>query len=249
MNVSVQELARRQLRDLRKLTPGTYFGEGHPPLALREAYDVQGEVARLRALESEAVAGYKLGCLGPKIRQQFGMDGPVRGFLFGNELHASGVTLSCSNYADLAIEGEMAVRIGASGEIERAFPVIELHHFVFRAKTKTLQELIANNGLNAGAVLPTIEEPIEHWNAMVQANLEISINGKLVDAAGLWGLPGGPRTAVEWLRHNLAESGLELQPGQIVLTGTVSGIYRVNAGDHVRVTAANLRTVDLPLVA
>lgn len=249
MDISIQELARRQLKDFRNLTPGTYFGEEHPPLALREAYAVQGEVARLRALESELIGGYKLGCLGPKIRQQFGMDGPIRGVIFGNELHASGVTLSCSNYADLAIEGEMALRIGAGGEIVRAFPVVELHNFVFRAKTKTLQELIVNNGLNAGAVLPTIEEPIEHWNAMVQATVEISINGKLIDTAGLWGLPGGSRTAVEWLQHNLAESGLELRPGQIVLTGTVSGLYRVNAGDHVRVTAANLRTVDLHLVA
>jgi hypothetical protein len=47
---------------------------------------------------------------------------------------------------------EMALRIGDDGQIAVAFPVIELHHSVFRAPRKTLLELVANNGLNAGIV-------------------------------------------------------------------------------------------------
>jgi hypothetical protein len=37
--------------------------------------------------------------------------------------------------------------------VTAAFPVIELHHFVFRGPRKTLAELVANNGINAGAVI------------------------------------------------------------------------------------------------
>ena len=60
-----------------------------------------------------------------------------------------------NEFANLAIEGEMAARIGADGTISAVFPVIELHHFVFRGARKTLPELVANNGLNGGIVLPT----------------------------------------------------------------------------------------------
>jgi hypothetical protein len=48
----------------------------------------------------------------------------------------------------------MALRLGTDGTIAAVFPVIELHHFVFRGLRKTLGELVANNGLNGGFVLP-----------------------------------------------------------------------------------------------
>jgi 2-keto-4-pentenoate hydratase len=83
MDRSGRELAGRQLADYRACTPGTFFaGEGRSSLCLDEAYSVQGEVARLRAAEGEPVAGYKAGATGPGTREQFGTDGPIRGFLY-----------------------------------------------------------------------------------------------------------------------------------------------------------------------
>jgi hypothetical protein len=82
------------------------------------------------------------------------MQGPIRGCLFESEIRRHGDTLNFDDFAGLAIEGEMAVRIASDGTIPAAFPVIELHHFVFRGPTKTLPELVANNGLNGGFVLP-----------------------------------------------------------------------------------------------
>jgi 2-keto-4-pentenoate hydratase len=69
-------------------------------------------------------------------------------------LAANSVVPASCFVANPAIEGEMALRIGVDGEIAAAFPVIELHQFVFRAPRKTLAELVANNGMNAGAVIP-----------------------------------------------------------------------------------------------
>ena len=155
MIFSVRGLAARQLADYRAGTPGSFFGEeDRPRLTLDDAYAVQAEVARLRVAEGESVAGHKVGATGPGTRRQFGMDGPVRGFLYDTELRPSGSTLSHASYANLAIEGELAVRLGDDAEISRVFPVIELHNYVFRSETPTLQELIANSGLHAGVVLP-----------------------------------------------------------------------------------------------
>jgi hypothetical protein len=110
MGLSLHGLAARQLADYRACTPGSFFGEeDRPRLTLDDAYAVQAEVARLRVTEGESVAGYKVGATGPGTRRQFGMDGPVRGFLYVTELHPSGSTLSHASYANLAIEGELAV--------------------------------------------------------------------------------------------------------------------------------------------
>ena len=126
MDCSVQGLAARQLADYRTRKPGTFFGEGNRPrLSMEEAYAVQAEVAALRATEGEPVVGYKVGCTGANVREQFGMDGPIRGFVYETELHPSGVELSHASYANLAVEGELAVRLGDDAEIERVFPVVE----------------------------------------------------------------------------------------------------------------------------
>jgi len=129
MDLSVRGLAARQLADYRARTPRTFFAEeDQSRLSLDGAYAVQGEVASLRAAEGEpVVAGYEVGCTGPGVRKQFGMDGPIRGFLYRTELYRSGSKLSHAAYANLAIEGGLAVRLGDDAEIARIFPVIVLH--------------------------------------------------------------------------------------------------------------------------
>lgn len=233
---ALRDLAKRQLRDYQALTPGTYFGEAEESsLALEDAYTMQMEVARLRCASGDAVAGYKVGCIGLGVVEQFGMSGPIHGRVFRSELRASGDTLSASHYANRAIEGEMAVRIGADGRIEVAFPVIELHHFVFRGASKTLAELVANNGINAGAVIP---QPLSStvfvdWVAARVPTVEV--NGKPVDSGPLWAMPGGAEEAVRWLSGDLRRFGVSLMPGDIVLTGTPLRLHPVRPGDYVAI--------------
>jgi 2-keto-4-pentenoate hydratase len=204
------------------------------------AYAVQGEVASLHAAEGEPVAGYKVGCTGLGVREQFGMDGPIRGFLYGTELYHSGAKLSHAAYANLAIEGELAVRLGDDAEIARIFPVIELHNYVFRSKTPNSQELKANNGLHADVVLPTTEGAGWRGEDSSTATLRVEINSTTVEEGPMSGVPGG---SAEWLRRNLRAYGLALGPRELVLTGTL-GLYAVQPDDIVRVTAERLGSVE-----
>jgi len=250
VDFSVRGLAARQLADYRARTPGTYFGEeGHPRLSLEDAYAVQTEVASLRAAEGEPVAGYKVGCTGPNVREQFGMDGPVRGFLYQTELYPSGVKLSHATYANLAIEGELAVRLGDDAEIAHVFPVIELHNYVFRSEIPNLRELIANNGVHAGVVLPATEGAQWRGEEPLEGTLRVEINGRTVEEGPMSGVPGSPAGSVEWLRGHLEAYGLALRPRQLVLTGTPLGLYPVRSGDSVRVTAEQLGTVEATVAA
>jgi 2-keto-4-pentenoate hydratase len=241
----LRTLAVRQLSDYRAGTPGTFFADpGRRPLSLEEAYRVQAEVAALRG-PADRVVGFKVGCTGPGTRAQFGLDGPIRGLLYDTEMHPSGSELSYRSYADLAIEGELAVRLDGGGRVAQLFPVIELHNYVFRGQPPTLSELVANNGIHAGVVLapPTTEV---QWRAdePVTGRLTVEINEICVEEGPIDGVPGGPRGSLRWLAQHLAEHGLSLRPGQLVLTGTPLGLIRVRPGDHVRVTAEHLGAVE-----
>ena len=233
---SLRSLAGRQWHDYQWGTPGTMFTDPEISLTLDEAYRIQMEFAGLRCATGDAVAGYKVGCIGSGVVEQFGMSGPIHARLFRSEIHSSGATLRYRAYANPAIEGEMALRIGVDGGITAAFPVVELHQFVFRAPRKTLAELVANNGINAGAVIPEHLEAasLEDWaNART---LSISVNGTIVETGALWAMTGGAAEALEWLRGDLGRFGEALKPGDLVLAGTPLGLHPVQGGDHVVVS-------------
>ncbi len=170
MILDISHLAARQLRDYDARTPGTVFAEQFS-LSEEEAYAIQSEVCRLREQRGELVVGYKIGCTSPGIQQQLGIDHPVFGRLFEGERWPSGISLSSSRFAGLAIEGELAVRLACdlSDEklsdvkileaIESVFAVIELHNFVCRRGEPSVEELIANNAIHAGFVYATNPSP------------------------------------------------------------------------------------------
>lgn len=230
--MDIAALAHRHLRDSLAREPGTCFADPDFALDLEAAYTLQAAVAALRVAAGDRVIGYKVGCTGPGTVAQFGMAGPIRGYLYESEVHSSGVALAASDFAQLAIEGEMAIRIGDGGEIDAVFPVIELHHFVFRAPRKTLVELVANNGLNAGIVLPS---ECSLSGPAIPETLSVRINDRIFGPSTPWPLAGGVAPSLEWLRGHLAASELTLKPGQTVLAGTPLGLYPVAPGDEVSV--------------
>jgi 2-keto-4-pentenoate hydratase len=211
------------------------FADPDFDLSLGAAYELQDAVAKLRIASGDRPIGYKVGCTGPGATQQFGLRGPIRGRLFESEVRRHGEALNFEGFAHLAIEGEMAVRIGPDCMIAGAVPVIELHHYVFRGAKKTLAELVANNGLNGGIVLPH-----DDWLSSTEyikgsGALSVRINGCLIESGELWPTSGGAESSIGWLRGHLADTGVELSPGDVVLTGTPLGLYPVGRGDQVAV--------------
>ena len=168
MAVDLNELALRMLADYDARTPGKVFGE---PIDLTtvQAYDLQAEIARLRERRGERVIGYKVGCTSRTIQVQLGVHEPIIGRLFDTECHPSGVRLPAARFANLAIEGELAIRLSQdlprrpltdeeyTRAIESVFPVIELHHYVLPANGHPAAALIASGGMHAGLVLAARE--------------------------------------------------------------------------------------------
>ena len=123
----IDDLAKQQLRDYRSINPGTLFQEGAVKLNIVDAYALQDAVTRLRTMDHERVIGFKVGCTGPGTTKLFGIEGPIRGTLFENEVQPNGASLDSSSFFNLAVEAEMAIEIGTNNNISAVFPIIELH--------------------------------------------------------------------------------------------------------------------------
>ena len=231
----IEHLAHRQLLDYQSNNPGTCFSEPGFNITVAAAYHLQDAVTRLRVKSGESVIGYKVGCTGSGTKAQFGINGPIRGTLFKDEARQNNAIIDPNEFCQLAIEGEMAVKVDEDGQIKAAFPVIELHNFIFRAEQKTLSELIANNGINSGIILPEMDCQNSKTYLCKDAQLTLFINGLDIGTTGLWPNVDGPEASVTWLKSNLEDCGIELEPGSIVLAGTALGLYPVKNGDEVTV--------------
>lgn len=232
----IAAFARRQLTDYDAHTPGLAFADHAFSLTGSEAYEVQRQVAALRARRGEKVAGYKIGCVSPAVQRQLGIDRPVFGHLFASEIHRAGARIDAAKFERLAIEGEFAVRAACdipsaawlsehAGEaIAAVFPVIELHNYVFRRASPTAEELIANNALHAGFV---IGKARAGWRSR---SISVFRGCDLLGTATVKHdrLLASVRAVVE----HLAASGVILRRDQIVLTGSPLPLYPAKPGDR-----------------
>jgi 2-keto-4-pentenoate hydratase len=250
MTGELKLLAENMLADFDVHTPGRCAGE-LVNLTTEGAYALQAEIARLREHRGEQVIGYKVGCTSRAIQTQLGVDEPIFGRLFAAECHPSGVHLSSARFANLAVEGELAVRLGhdlsglavSAEECQEAIveisPVIELHHYVLPEAWLRPQWLIASGGMHAGFVLAETERNssgLTHRANRLSIQINEVVVGAVEDAASLT----RPIESVRWLVGRLARFGLQLWKGQMILTGSAMPLFPVVPGSRIVVEAPPL---------
>lgn len=244
----VGALAARQLDDYDSHHPGMLFAEGLV-LDVQQGYELQNAVAELRYQRGEQLIGYKVGCTSSAIQEQLKITHRVRGLLFDTEQHESGVTLSLQSFANLAIEGELAIELSREPReedftghllppcISRVFPVIELHNHVMRGQQASAGELIANNAIHAGFVSGDGSLSSNHFTATMfdEARLEIFRDNQLLGQCEGQLLLETIYSSLKWLWHELLQSNDRLRAGQIILTGSIPNLFPVTGACCLRV--------------
>ena len=249
--------ASRQLADYDAHNPGTVFEEG-VVLNVAEGYELQSAVAELRQRRGERIVGYKVGCTSSKIRAQIGIDHCVSGRLYDSERHSSGSVLSRKGYANLAIEGELAVELSReptendfSGVevpacVARVIPVIELHNHVMRGEQPSAGELIAHNAIHAGYVVGGGVSPKD---ARGEPSLAIFADDRLLDECAGDTLIQTIRSSLKWLMEMVRDRGDRLSARQIILTGSIPSLIPMGEDCRIRVDAPPFGSVEVKFIA
>ena len=231
-----------------------------------DAYAVQWRRCQQRCRRGEVVIGYKVGCTSPTTQRQMGIDHPVFGRLFASERWPSGTVLPLTRFRDLAIEGELAVRLAEdlSAEnladaavydaVEATFAVVELHHLAALGTQPTAVDLIESNAIHAGFVHAAdsspklVEEPSSRRAAEPEA-LRIYIDGQQIAAVDDAALTTTVTNSLRWLARQLDVWGLALRAGQTVLCGSVAPLLPIAAAGRVRVEAGRFGTASCSIVS
>src|SRR5579862_1232396 len=160
----------RDRRYIEVLPPDLY------PADLDDAYAIRRVYQELEEASGRGpVAGYKIALTTPVMQKLCGVHEPCWGAIFQSEVHTTPATLPAADYCRIAVETEIAMRIGEAvpagtsrdalaGKIEACSAAIELiEDLNCDYKRLDAPALVAGNAWNAGIV---VGAPVADWRRL-----------------------------------------------------------------------------------
>ena len=210
-------------------------------LGVADAYAVQHAYVRLRLAE-ERVAGFKAGATAPAPQKAFGLTEPITGVLFQSGRREPGATVRQSDFRALMLEVELGFRVGkaireapADAEtlrehIDACMPMVELAEIPYGSAKFTGPDLIAGNSASCAFIAGS--EPDWRGVDINAVNVGFSRGGELLHEAPASDVMGDQWQALNWLVGRIVEQGYVLEPGQLLMTGSIGAAHPGKPGSY-----------------
>jgi 2-keto-4-pentenoate hydratase len=212
--------------------------EAHPELSVADAYRIQQWNVARRVRTGERVVGHKIGLTSKAMQEQFGVDEPDFGHLLDTMVVPTGAALDLGALIDPRIEIEPAFVLGrplrgpgvtatdviaATDYVSVCFEIIDSRIVDWRIR---LQDTVADNGSSARLVMGTRRvRPRDVALANLDTTLEL--DGAVVERGNTGAILGDPAMSVAWFANRIADYGIALDAGHIVLPGTCTRSWRI----------------------
>ena len=253
MPIVVSDAAQRLVRSRASREPAPPLSESVADLTLEQGYAVQRALERALVDRGDRVVGWKAGFTNAALQEAYGVSEPVLGFLLSSGVFATGDAVPLSRFVSLGLEVEMAFVLKSALEgpgvtpasallaVEGALPAFEL--IDYRMSGKPLGTDLVADGVLANAIV--LGGPLTPVNGL-DLSLEGVVyeeNGRRVATATAAEVMGNPLNSLAWLANALGKMGDRLRAGDVVLTGSISKVFRPKAGDSVRASFTRLGSV------
>ena len=222
-----------------------------------EAYEIQAKIA---ALSGYPVVGFKVGSTSEEAQRILGTSEPGSGPVLAPYNFASPANIALVADQMPAVEGEFGFRMGkdlppqdgpydvedVAAAIDAVAGAIEVvgTRLAGGLAGKGRFLVTADGGANIALVTGAWSSAISPFDLKNHA-VSISVNGQQ-KGAGTGALAlGDPLNVMVWLANQQSRFGRGLKAGDIVSTGTCTGLDGVKSGDHVIADYGSLGTVDI----
>lgn len=231
--------------------------------SLAEAYRVQDAIA---ALAASRRAGFKVGSTSKAAQARLGTTEPGAGpvlerFCFRDA--GGGVQVAVWPAHHLHVEAEFAFEMQAvtpraqewsRSEVVRAVrafrPALEIVGTRYQTGLTGLGRALttADGGVNVALIAGPATDAWQDLDLAAQP-VRLAIDGKQVAAGCGADALGHPLNVLQWLLAHLGRRGITLEAGEIVSTGTCTGLVPVAPGNHLHADFGALGRVGAQLVA
>jgi len=244
------------LIDRKTITPFTDRGL---ELTVEDAYHIQQRMITRRLERGEKVIGKKIGVTSKVVQDMLNVRQPDFGYLLSGMVVNEGEPVRASTLIQPKAEGEIAFvmksRLMGPGitpvdvlrETECVMPCFEIvDSWIHDWKIK-IQDTVADNAscgvfvLGGNAVDPRRVD-------LSLAGILIEKNGDLVATGAGAAALGSPLNAAAWLANTLGRLGIALEPGEIVLSGSLTPLVPVAAGDNLHISIGGIGSCSVRFV-
>lgn len=235
-------------------TPVPPLTETADGLTLDDAYAIQQLQISSRLAGGAAIAGYKVGLTSEPMRQQFGVTEPDFGHLLTDMAYPADSSVPVSAFLQPRAEPEIALVLGGTLRGPRlsvsdiiaatayAVPAIEIIDSRIANWKISLLDTVADNASSGGYVIGQSPVPVDRLDLSLTGCV-LRHNGRIVATGAGAAVLGSPLHAATWLANELIGRGAELEPGHIILTGSITASIPVAPGDAVTASFDRLGSV------
>ena len=243
---SPQSIAERLDAAWRTHTPIPPITESDGITDVNIAYAIQQHWTNIRLERGEKIVGRKIGLTSQAIQQQLGVNEPDYGSLWQSSFYPARngkVTIPAADFLQPRIEGEVAFLIGkplrepgitaeqildATDACAMGIEIVASRIADWKIK---LADTIADNASYGGFTLGPWDKQM--LDADLGALVMTIHHNDTLAAEGLGSAAlGHPATSTAWLANKLLEFGISLEPGDIVISGGITKMLPVKAGDE-----------------
>ncbi|MDR0219446.1 MAG: 2-oxo-hepta-3-ene-1,7-dioic acid hydratase [Enterobacteriaceae bacterium] len=232
----------------------------YPEITIEDAYAIQREWVSMKMAEGRHLKGHKIGLTSKAMQASSQINEPDYGVLLDDMFFQSGGDIPCERFIVPRIEVELAFVLAKPlrgpnctlfdvyNATDYVIPALELidarsHNIDPQSgRPRKVQDTISDNAANGGVIMggrPVKPHELDlRWvSALLYRNGVIEESG--VAAAVL----DHPANGVVWLANKLAAHGVQLEAGQIILSGSFTRPVPARKGDTFHVDYGALGSV------
>jgi len=256
MEPMIEESARALHHAERSRTPIAPLSETYPALTPAQSYAIQSAWLETLRQEGAQVVGHKIGLTSTAMQEQLGVNEPDYGFLLDTMVVPSASALPFSGFLQPRIEPEIAFWLaedlrgpGVTAEqvlaatqgVSAALELVDSRIENWRIK---LVDTIADNA-SAARLIVSQQRQAPQGRDLAAEGVSLLCDGELVGSGTGAAVLGHPAIAAAWLANKLAEFGVSLLKGQIVLPGAMCASILVAPGKTYRAVYTSLGEVSI----
>ncbi|KAL4882843.1 hypothetical protein BJY04DRAFT_216932 [Aspergillus karnatakaensis] len=212
-------------------TPIPPPSKSHPGLTPTQGFQIQ-QINSTHAIKNgDRLVGYKLGNIAKVMQAAFGLDQPDYGFLHASLFLYEGTSISRDKFIKPFVELEPAFVLKKDlkgpnvtvadviSAIDYAIPAIEIIDSRVKDWEIGLADTLADNGSTGGIILGGTPRRLTDLTLSDTRGV-LRFNGEEVMVGNTRNILGNPLAATAWLVNRLAEYGVELLAGQVIMPGS-----------------------------
>lgn len=254
MTDHIQAAADALLGAYRSMTPIDPITPQFADAPLSAAYEIALAQVQDWEKNGDNVKGHKVGLASRAIQRQMGVGQPDFGHLTASMFHLEHAPIPRGTFIQPRIEPEIAFVLGkplrgpgvtvaeAAAAVDFVLPSLEIVDSRIKDWKIGIFDTIADNASSGGVILGSRPSRLSDLDLRL-AGCNLHVNGDLIATGAGGAVLGSPINALVWLANTVGPLGVTLEPGHVVLPGSMTQAMPVEPGDTIVATFAGLGSV------